>query len=62
MRLLLALTLAFGAFMGVPMDPEKVREVLELSSRTQQTEVVRKRSDGDEDIEAYLKRRGLRSR
>ena len=61
MRVLLCLTLALGALMGVPIDPEKIREILALSSRDEQAETAPERSQGDEDIEEYLNRRGLRS-
>jgi hypothetical protein len=59
MRVLLCLALGFGALMGVPIDPEKIREILALSSRDEQAETMREQ--GGEDIEEYLNRRGLRS-
>ena len=61
MRVLLVLAITLGAVIGVPIDPEKIREILAFSSRAQQAEIVPERSDGDEDIEEYLKRRGLKS-
>lgn len=61
MRVLLVLTLGLGALMGVQIDPEKIREILALSSRDEQAETAPERSEGDEDVEEYLNRRGLRS-
>lgn len=61
MRVLLVLTLGLGALMGVPIDPERIREMMAVSSRDEQTETAPERSQGDEDIEEYLNRRGLRS-
>ena len=60
MRVLLILPITIGAMLGVPMDPEKIRELLAHSSRPKLAETMPKRSDGDEDIEDWLKRRGLR--
>lgn len=59
MRVLLGAVLILGALMGVPMDPEKMREMMALSSRSKQEQVVPERPD-DENMEEYLKRRGLR--
>jgi len=61
MRVLLVLAITFGAVIGVPIDPEKIREILAFSGRTGQAEIAPERSDGDEDIEEYLNRRGLKS-
>jgi len=61
MRVLLVLAITLGAVIGVPIDPEKIREILGLSSRDEQAETAPERSEGDEDIEEYLNRRGLRS-
>jgi hypothetical protein len=47
--------------MGVPIDPEKIREMLALSSRDEQAETVPEQPGGGEDIEEYLSQRGLRS-
>ena len=61
MRVLLVLAIALGTFMGVPIDPEKIREILAFSRGQKQAEVVPERSNGDEDIDEYLKRHGLAS-
>ena len=60
MRVLLGSAIALGALIGVPIDPERIRELMALSSRAEQSQVVPERSD-DEDIEECLKRRGLRT-
>ena len=60
MRALLILVLALGALVGVPIDPEKIAEMLGFSSRAKQEEIAPERPDGDEDIEEYLRRKGLR--
>ena len=59
MRVLLVLAIALGALTGVPIDPEKIRGLMALSNRTEQSQIVPERSGGDEDIEEYLNRRGL---
>ena len=61
MRLALGLALVLGALVGVPIDPEKIRELLALHTRAKQEEVLPERSSGDEIIEEYLKQRGLKS-
>jgi hypothetical protein len=61
MRSLLLVTTLLGALMGVPIDSEKIREILAASQRDQQAEVTPKGSGGDDDIEKYLKRLGLES-
>lgn len=60
MRVLLGSAILLGALMGAPVDPEKIRELLALSNRAKQTQLV-ERSGGDEEIDEYLKRRGLRA-
>lgn len=60
MRVLLGIVFALGAVMGIPMDPERIRELLARSSRTEQAEVVPERPD-DEDMDEQLRRLGLRS-
>ena len=59
MRVLLGLAIVLGSLIGVPIDPEKIRELMALSNRAEQSQIVPERSGGDEDIEEYLDRRGL---
>jgi hypothetical protein len=56
MRVLFGLAIVLGAIMGVPIDPEKIREMLAISN---QVEIAQEGSEDDEDIEEYLKKRGL---
>jgi hypothetical protein len=56
---LLGSAIALRALIGLPIDPEKIRKRMALSNRAEQSQIVPERSDGDEDIEEYLNRRGL---
>ena len=41
-RLLLLFTLEVGAFLGVPMRPDEIENLLEVMNRTQIVQVVKK--------------------
>ena len=59
MRVLLCLAFTLGAFIGVPMDPEKIRELLEQLTKPKVAETLPKHIDDGDDPEAHLRRRGL---
>ena len=60
MRVLLVMALALGALIGVPMDPEKVRELLSQLNQPKVAETLPERSDDGEDLKEYLRRNGLK--
>jgi hypothetical protein len=41
-KVLIFAILNFGALAGVPMDPEKIRQLMELTNRTRVEHVVKK--------------------
>ena len=60
MRLLLIFALGLGALIGVPMDPEKIRKLLEHVNKPIAEQTIPEKPDDGEDIEEFLRRNGLK--